>query len=167
MKLTLLLSLLFIAISSATLVAQDPQLELKPVAEYVPAMMEGDDLPAAQHVFRRCGGLFIIIALQMRELAEAGNDDSLAGAVRYLRWVEGFTLAASTLDPLFEQRQDEVIEGTRGAISDLAEILKKRMDQNLLMSGELWAQDTLIRSDMEVCAAIAGSLFEQGQAPHE
>ena len=128
MNLAFFFPLLLVTIPSGTLVAQDPELELKPVAEYVSAMMEWEDESAARHVFRRCGGLFIIISLQMRERAEAGNDDALAGAVRYLRWVEGFTLAASTLDPLFEQQQDEVIEGARGAISDLAEILKGRME---------------------------------------
>ena len=164
MKKALLLALALIAIPSVALEAQDPQLQLKPVAEYVPAMLEQDDsvFTNTRYVARRCAGLFILLAVQMRERAEAGDDDALAAALSYLQRVQGFISIATTLDPLYEQREDEVVERTNAAIKDIADILTERMNRNYAISGQLWGEDTMILSDMEVCAAIAEKTFGEG-----
>ena len=91
----------------------------------------------------------------MRERAEAGNDDALAAALSYLQRAEKFTLIASGLDPLYEHREDEVVERTRVAIQDIAAILTERMNRDLAISEQLWGEDTMILSDMGVCAGIA------------
>ena len=157
MQKTLLFALTLIAIPPVALEAQDPQLQLKPVAEYVPGMLEQDDsvFTNTRYVARRCAGLFILLAVQMRERAEAGNDDALAAALSYLQRAEKFTFIASGLDPLYEQREDEVVERARVAIQDIAAILTERMNRNLAISEQLWGEDTMILSDMGVCAGIA------------
>jgi hypothetical protein len=159
MKKALLLALALIASPPVALEAQDPQLEMRPVEEYLPAMREGDT-SAIRYVSRRCAGLFILLAVQMRERAEAGNDDALAAALSYLQRAEQFTLIASALDPLYEQREDEVVERTRVAIQDIAAILTERMNRNLAISGQLWGEDTMILSDMGVCAGISEGFDE-------
>jgi len=157
MKKTLLLALALIAVAPVAVEAQDPQLEMRPV----PAMREDDtSASATRYVARRCAGLFILLAAQLRERVEAGNEDALAPALSYIQRVQGFTLIATTLDPLYEQREDEVVERTNAAIKDIADILTERMNRNYAISGQLWAEDTMINSDMEVCAAIAEEYFE-------
>ena len=159
MQKTLLFALTLIAIPPVALEAQGPQLEMRPVEEYLPAVGEGDT-SATRYVSRRCAGLFILLAVQMRERAEAGNDDALAAALSYLQRAEKFTFIASGLDPLYEQREDEVVERTRVAIQDIAAILTERMNRNLAISEQLWGEDTMILSDMGVCGAIAEEYFE-------
>ena len=104
----------------------------------------------------------MLLAVQMRERAEAGNDDALAAALSYLQRVQGFISIATTLDPLYEQREDEVVERTNAAIKDIADILTERMNRNYAISGQLWGEDTMILSDREVCAAIAKKTFGEG-----
>ncbi len=118
---------------------------LKPVAEYLPAMDSGS-ADAKRHVGSRCAALYMVVAEQMNVDSAALEGLKVPGTF--------FLLLAVQAEVQLGSSEDDALLATEGRLKDAAELLRQRMRANLAAKGDYNADDPLLRSDVETCAAL-------------
>lgn len=137
------------------------QLELKPVNDYFDDFTSewGEDKQnksETRYVARRCGALVKILTSTLIEDMQVSPSKEIESLLdEYAGWTVLFITMGTVTDPLYESDAEKAEERTLVGIVDIEKILIERMNQNMAMSGSLYAEDMLIRSDLNTCRLIA------------
>ena len=137
-----------VSLAAAPVAAQDPQ--LRPLSSQL-AAFEGDSLGVFRYVVRRCAALYMVTGAMLMD-----REPELASV--YQESGASFGVMATNADVrLGTADQNEAAEITIRAISEITAIYQARMNRNMALTGSYYADDPLIREDVEVCRSLIES----------
>lgn len=150
MKYLFLATLCMITIAPAH--AQD---ELEPVALMFFGGMERHELSLISNSASRCGSLFTVASqILARDTNDTEVSESLSALGNNLLLMSMMTNGALFKHRGKELESNDLQQRSLRQLEVFTEIYVKRMTNNQASSGEMWSQDTLIKSDMDFCKSL-------------
>jgi len=127
--------------------AQD--LEMRPLIEHLEEF-DQDSIGVFRYTARRCAALYLVVA-------ELTSDSSLAVSERFAGAVPLLLEMATRADQRLGLSEDEAVNATALAVSDIVPLYQKRMRANMAARGSYLADDPFVREDVQVCQSVTGS----------
>lgn len=90
-------------------------------------------------------------------VAELAGDRSEAVRESYSSVVPLFLEMATRAEQALGSSEEDALQSTKTAVADIVELYQARARQNMAASGSYLADDSLMRSDVQVCGALSGS----------
>lgn len=139
-------------IGTGSIQAQD---ELQPVALMFMGGMEKHEFSLISNSASRCGSLFSVVSqILARDTSDTEVAESLGELGDNLLLIAMMTNGALLKHRGKDVEFDELQQRSLQQLDVFTEIYVKRMTSNQASSGEMWGQDTLIKSDMEFCKRL-------------